>query len=286
MRKHSFFNMYFTSAISISLVLFLMGMLISIILTTNQLTKQVKENVGLSVILKDDVDSIEVQRLMALMEVAPFVKSVQYISKEEALQEHIISLGEDPAEFLGYNPLLASLEVKLKADYAVSDSIRLIENKLQPFQGIKRIFYHKDLIDLVEQNISVVSWAFFIIVLILLVISIVLINNTIRLSIYSKRFLINTMKLVGATSWMIKRPFVRKNVWVGLIASFIAIVLLGGTSYYLWYRTGITLVPNIFELQLFLVGSIIVCGFLISFVAAYFAVGRYIRMKANDLYYI
>lgn len=285
-KKRGFLNMYLTSTVSVSLVLYLVGLLGSMVLASKRITTQVKENMGFSIILLDSADQNEIKRLEEVLLVAPFTKSVSYVSKEEALKEHISSLGEDPTSFLGYNPLLASFEVKLKADYAVTDSIESIEAKVKAFPSVKRVIYHKDVLDLVDDNIATVSWFFVAVALILLVISVVLINNTIRLSVYSKRFLINTMKLVGATGWMIKGPFVRKHVVVGIFASLIALLLLGATFYYFWYSTTILLLGNDWIPYAVLSGIVLVVGLLISFIASYFAVGRYIRMRTDDLYYI
>lgn len=285
-KKRGFLNMYLTSTVSVSLVLYLVGLLASMVLASKRITTQVKENMGFSIVLLDSADQNEIKRLEEVLLVAPFTKSVSYVSKEEALKEHISSLGEDPTSFLGYNPLLASFEVKLKADYAVTDSIESIEAKVKAFPSVKRVIYHKDVLDLVDDNIATVSWFFVAVALILLVISVVLINNTIRLSVYSKRFLINTMKLVGATGWMIKRPFVRKHVVVGIFASLIALLLLGATFYYFWYSTTILLLGNDWIPYAVLSGIVLVVGLLISFIASYFAVGRYIRMRTDDLYYI
>lgn len=285
-KKRGFLNMYLTSTISISLVLYLVGLLASMVLASKRITTQVKENMGFSIVLLDSADQNEVKRLEEVLQVAPFTRSVSYVSKEEALKEHISSLGEDPTSFLGYNPLLASFEVKLKAEYAVADSIESIEAKIKAFPSVKRVIYHKDILDLVDDNIATVSWFFVAVALILLVISVVLINNTIRLSVYSKRFLINTMKLVGATGWMIKGPFVRKHAVVGIFASLIALLLLGATFYYFWYSTTILLLGNDWIPYAILSGIVLVVGLLISFIASYFAVGRYIRMRTDDLYYI
>lgn len=285
-KKHGFLNMYLTSTISISLVLYLVGLLASMVLASKRITTQVKENMGFSIVLLDSADQNEVKRLGEVLQLAPFSRSVSYVSKEEALKEHIISLGEDPASFLGYNPLLASFEVKLKADYAVADSIASIESKIRAFPSVKRVIYHKDVLDLVDDNIATLSWFFVAVALILLVISVVLINNTIRLSVYSKRFLINTMKLVGATGWMIRGPFVRKHVVVGVFASLIALLLLGVTFYYFWYSTSIFLLGTDWISYAILSGIVLLVGLFISFAASYFAVGRYVRMRTDDLYYI
>jgi cell division transport system permease protein len=151
-----------------------------------------------------------------------------YVSKEDALKDHIASLGEDPQDFLGYNPLKASLEVKLKANYANTDSVAVIESKLGAFEYIDRIAYQKDMVSLVNENVRKVSLVLLGLAVVLLIVSIALINNTVRLSVYSNRFLINTMKLVGATHSFIRKPYIVKGMLNGLIAALIALVLLTG----------------------------------------------------------
>jgi len=283
--KRTFFNMYFTSTISISLVLYLLGLLFAVLFMTYQIGNQVKENVGMSIVLRDSADMAEVQRIKDVLLIAPFTKSVDYVSKESALQEHIDALGEDPVEFLGYNPLSASLELKLNAQYAINDSIKSIETKLKPFKAIKQVVYHEDVVDLVDKNIQMILGMLLLLTALLLAVSIILINNTIQLMVYSKRFLINTMKLVGATAWVIKAPFLRKNTLVALVSAILALLLLVATAYYCKYSLGIILLPT--EPLYLGIGAslILLCGLLISVGASYIAVGRYVRMKTDDLYF-
>ena len=277
--------MYLTSTISISLVLYLLGLLLAVLFMTYQVSNEVRENVGLSIVLNDSIENEELKRLQDMLNVAVFTKEVNYVSKEQALQEHITALGEDPVAFLGYNPLSASIELKLKADYAVSDSVQWIESKLKPFQSIKQVVYHKDLIDLVDQNVQLILGLLLLLVALLLAVSIILINNTIQLMVYSKRFLINTMKLVGATGRVIKAPFLRKNALVGVCASILAMALLVATAYYCHYLMGIMLLPKEPVMLTLLGAMILLCGLLISVGASYVAVGRYVRMKTDDLYF-
>lgn len=277
--------MYLTSTISISLVLYLLGLLLAVLFMTYQVSNEVRENVGLSIVLNDSIENEELKRLQDMLNVAVFTKEVNYVSKEQALQEHITALGEDPVAFLGYNPLSASIELKLKADYAVSDSVQWIESKLKPFQSIKQVVYHKDLIDLLDQNVQLILGLLLLLVALLLAVSIILINNTIQLMVYSKRFLINTMKLVGATGRVIKAPFLRKNALVGVCASILAMALLVATAYYCHYSMGIMLLPKEPVMLTLLGAMILLCGLLISVGASYVAVGRYVRMKTDDLYF-
>ncbi|MBO5960716.1 MAG: permease-like cell division protein FtsX [Paludibacteraceae bacterium] len=283
--KRTFFNMYITSTISISLVLYLLGLLFTVLFMTYKIGNDVKENVGMSIVLNDSVDVNEVQRIQDMLRAAPFTKHVEMVSKEQALNEHIEELGEDPVAFLGYNPLSASIELKLNAQYAQNDSVKMIETKLKPFQSIKRIVYHEDLIELVDRNIQMILGLLLLLAALLLLISIILINNTIQLMVYSKRFLINTMKLVGATAWVIKAPFLRKNTFVAVAAALLAMAFLAATAYYSQYSLGIVLLPK--DPITLSIGAVLILlsGLLISVGASYIAVGRYVRMKTDDLYF-
>jgi len=285
-KKHHFLNMYITTTISISLVLFLVGFLVILGLTAHNLIKQVKESVALTVVLSDNVKPNEVQLLTSALKIASFCKEQTLITKEEALKEHIKSLGEDPSEFLGYNPLQTSIEIKLCEQYAQSDSIAKIEQKLKSYPFVDKLIYQKDVVDLLNNNIGTYSIVLAGIGLILLLISIILINNTIRIYIYSKRFLINTMKLVGATPWIIKGPIVRKNILLGMIAAIIAIAALVGTLFYCQYNLHILLVPIAIENIAIISGVVFLTGIVITLLASSIATSKFIRMKTNDLYYI
>src|SRR5690554_1825607 len=220
------FNSHLTSIISISLVLFLVGMVSFLLLLANDLSVYVKENISFSIVLKQDVKDIEIKRLQKRLDAAPYVKSTDYITKERALEELSEELGQDPLEFLGFNPLLPSLDVKLHSQYANNDSIAKIEAEMNKYSEIKEVNYQKNLITAVNENVKRISSILFGFVSILLVISFALINNTIRLSVYSKRFLIHTMKLVGANRGFIRRPFLLKSILHGLAGATVTIVLL------------------------------------------------------------
>ncbi|PLX11221.1 MAG: cell division protein FtsX, partial [Marinilabiliales bacterium] len=197
---------YITSIISISLVLFLLGLLGLLVLNAKRLSDYVKENIGFSVILKENVKEVDVILLQKSLDASEYVKSTNYITKEEAAEELQQELGEDFINFLGFNPLLASIEVHLYAEYANQDSINFIEKDLQQYEQIKEVFYQKSLVSLVNENIRKISLIILIFSGLLLLVAITLINSTIRLSVYSKRFIINTMQLVGANRGFIRRP--------------------------------------------------------------------------------
>lgn len=280
------FNSHFTSIISIALVLFLVGIGSLLLLMANDLSVYVKENISFSVVLNQDVKDVEIKRLQKNLDAAPYVKSTQYITKEDAAKELSQELGQDPIEFLGFNPLLGSLEVKLHSNYANADSISMIEKEMKKFPQIKEVIYQKNLMQAVNENVKRISLILFGFVAIFLVISFALINNTIGLAIYSKRFLINTMKLVGANWSFIRRPFILRNVINGIIASFLAMGMLTGLIYYIQNEMyDIISFEKVYDL-LIIYGIMLLLGILITVVSAFFAVNKYLRLKAGDLYYL
>ncbi len=285
-KKHPFSNVHFTSTFSMSLVLFLVGLVSLLIFVARDMSTYVKENINLSIILDDQVGDQYVQRIEKYLNASAFTKSVEFISKKDALKDHIASLGENPEEFLGYNPLMASLEVKLKADYANPDSVSKIEAKLKTFEHINRVSYQKDMVSLVNENVKKFSLILIGLAIALLFISVALINNTIRLTVYSNRFLINTMRLVGATSWFIRRPYIGRSMLNGLLAAVISIVLLAGMVYYIQYEFGM---PGMLIQPLtavFVCLIVIFLGVLLTAASSYFAVGRFLKMHSNDMYNI
>ncbi len=278
--------MHFTTTISVSLVLFLVGLECVVLMSARELVKSLRENVTLTIVLEDEATEDEIARFEELMKKAPYVLESNYISREEALREHITNLGEDPSEFLGYNPLTDAFELRLKANYTPVDSIAAIDAQLSTLPYINQIVYQTDIVDVLDRNITEVSFILLIIAVILLVIALVLIGNTIQLQIYSKRFLINTMRLVGATPWVIKWPFIRRNLLMGVEAALLACVMLAGVYYYSVSRVGITLFPLTSTNIGFLISVVLLCGLIITFFASLAATNRYIRMKTNKLYEI
>jgi cell division transport system permease protein len=282
----SFFNSRFTSTISIALVLFLLGLIFLLGLLGNRLSNYVKENISFSVILKDEQNEAEIKRIQKSLNGQPFIKSTEYISKEQAAKELEAELGENPVDFLGYNPLQASIEVKLFSEYANPDSLVVIEQKLKSYTSVSELLYRKDMMQIVNENMKRVSIVLLTLALILMVISFVLISNTIRLKIYSQRFLIHTMRLVGATAGFIRRPFINDNILSGIIASILAILMLIGALYYLQNELSgfVQMLDTGLLILVFL--SVFVMGILLSLVATYFAVSKYLRMEADKMYYI
>ena len=232
-KSKSLFDMQFiTSSISTTLVLLLLGLVVFFVLTAHNMSVYVRENISFSVLISDDMKEADILKLQKKLNQEPFVKQSEYISKKQALKEQTEAMGTDPEEFLGYNPFTASLEIKLHSDYANSDSIAKIEKMIKKNSNIQDVLYRKELIDAVNENIRNISLVLLALAVVLTFISFALINNTIRLAIYSKRFLIHTMKLVGASWSFIRGPFLRKNVWSGVLAGMLADAILMGTAYW------------------------------------------------------
>ena len=286
-RHITFFNARLTSTISISLVLFILGIVVLMGILATRLSMYVKENMGFSIVLKENVKESQVKKLQKKLDIAPYVRATQYISKEDALKELEVELGENPKDLLGFNPLQASIEVKLRSDYAHPDSLVWIEKGLRKGTvAIDDIVYQKDLIQLVNDNIRRISFMLLGLAVVLMLISFALISNTIRLGAYSKRFIIHTMKLVGATPAFIRKPFIISNIINGSIGAFIAMALLSGCVYYL-----LTEFDNLYTLidisSLFWVFVIVLLlGVVLTAISAWFAVNRYIRMDRDNLYYV
>lgn len=278
--------MYFTTTISVALVLFLVGLECLILLSAHELMRQVKENVVLSIVLKDDNTSEEVERTKRLLTAAPYTHDYRFISREEALQEHIANLGEDPSAFLGYNPLTDAFEVHLQAAYAHSDSIAQIEKGLLDMPYVDKVIYQKDVVKVLDNNLNEIALVLLAVAVALLIIALVLISNTIQLQVYAKRFLINTMRLVGATPWVIKWPLIRRNMRMGVEAALLALLMLAATYYYCQTRLGVTLFPLIWQNIAFISMTVLVTGVLITFFASLAATNRYIRMKISKMYEI
>lgn len=286
-KSGSFFDMQFiTSSISTMLVLLLLGMVVFFVLSADNLSRYVRENISFSVLVSDDMKEPEALKFQKRLNSEPFVKETMYISKEQALKEQAEAMGTDPAEFLGYNPFTASIEIKLNADYAHTDSIAWIEEKIMQNKKVMEINYPQDLLDAVNSNIRKISFFLLGLAALLTLISFALINNTIRLTIYSKRFLIHTMKLVGASWGFIRRPFLWRNFCIGLMAAFMADAALTGMAYGL-----VRYEPELIEIitpmtVLIVMGAVLAFGLIITFLCAYISINKYLRMKASTLYYI
>ena len=283
----SYFDMQFvTSSISTTLVLLLLGLVVFFVLGAHNLSVYVKENINFSILISDDMKESDILKLQKKLDKEPFVKATEYISKKQALREQTEAMGTDPQEFLGYNPFTASIEVKLHSDFANSVSIAKLEKKIKKNTNIQEVLYQKDLIDAVNDNIRNISLMLLGLAVILTFISFALINNTIRLTIYSKRFLIHTMKLVGASWSFIRRPFLRRNFWIGVLSAVIADAVLWGAAYWL-----VSYEPELIrvitpDVMLLVSVSVLIFGVLITWLCALLSINKYLKMKAGTLYYI
>jgi cell division transport system permease protein len=275
---------YITSIISITLVLFMLGLLGLIIMHGKKLSDYIRENISVSVMLKDDVSDDLVIDYMKRLQRTSYVKEAVFITREQAAKELSNELGEDFVQFLGYNPLPASIDLQLNAEYANTDSIARIEKQLLTSNLVKEVVYQKSLIDQVNANISKISLVILSFSLILLVISIILINNTIKLSIYAKRFLIRSMQLVGATETFIRLPFIKKSIVHGVIAALIADALLIIALYIARQRMPeIAALQNMNQFAIFFAG-ILVLGVVLSAFSTWISVNKFLRMKVDNLY--
>lgn len=287
-RRTSFFDMSFvTSSISTTMVLLLLGLVVFFVLGAHNLSVYVKENINFSIIISDDMRESDIIKLQKRLDKEPFVRRTEYISKKQALAEQTEAMGTDPSEFLGYNPFTASIEVKLQSEYANSDSIAVIEKAIKRRNtNIQEVLYQKDLIDAVNDNIRNISLTLLGLAVVLTFISFALINNTIRLTIYSKRFLIHTMKLVGASWSFIRRPFLRRNFWIGVLSATIADAILWSAAYVLVSREPELISVITPGVMLVVSASVLLFGVVITWLCALFSINKYLRMKASSLYYI
>ncbi len=284
--KARFLNAKITSTISISLVLVLLGITILILFMGSGLSRFVKENMSFNVMLSTNISDAGISRVRKNLDAQPFVRSSRFISKEEAKEQLIKDLGEDPEELLGYNPAQDCIEIFLHSEYANRDSIAVISSAIRQNSNVTDLLYQQEAIDMINDNLSKVMVVLLSLAAILLLISFTLIRNTIRLSVYAKRFLIHTMRLVGATGGFIRKPFVVNNIIAGVIAGVIAdLFILGLLVYFNKEYADIEHVVSRLDIAITF-GIVIVLGVLISMIATALAVNRYLKMKSDQLYYV
>ena len=275
-----------TLCISTAMVLVLLGLVVFSVLTARNLSAYVKQNIVVTMMLQDDMTPGEARQFCAKLRQRPYIYKLDYVSKEQALREGIKTLGADPREFADANPFLSSIDITLKADYANSDSLACISKELRAYPKVSEVKYEKDLVDRVNANIAKISIVLLTIALLLTIVSFALINNTIRLSVYARRFSIHTMKLVGASWGFIRAPFVRRYMLLGLLAALLACLALGGAVYALYmYEPDIVEVITWQELAI-TAGTVVLLGLLITAVCSIISVNKFLRMKAGDLYKI
>ncbi|MBC8307213.1 MAG: cell division protein FtsX [Pelagibacterales bacterium] len=270
--------------ISLSLVLFVLGLLSLVLINAQKLSNYVKENIGFSIMIKEDIKEIELIEFNKILDAEDFTKSTRFISKEQATKELEKDLGEDFVSFLGYNPIMASIDVKLNSSYANNDSLQNISSRLEKSDIVYEVFYQKNLIKKLNSNVGKISFFLICISLVLFFIAFALINNTIRLSVYSKRFIIKTMRLVGAENSFIQKPFLITGVYQGLYSAIFAIFMLIGSIQLIQSETASIL--NINDLQIIgLVFIVLFCsGIIISGTSTFFAVRKFIYLNEGELY--
>lgn len=285
-RQRSRFDMQFvTSCISTTMVLLLLGMVVFFVQSAGNLSVYVRENISFSALMSDDMREADILKFQKKLEAEPYVKSTAYISKEQALREETEAMGTNPQEFVGHNPFTASVEINLHSDYANADSIAWIEKSVMQMAKVVEIVYPEELIDVVNKNVRKISLVLLTLAALLTIISFSLINNTIRLTIYAKRFLIHTMKLVGADWNFIRKPFLVRNLWVGLISALCADGLLMTGGYWL-----VRYEPELINVitthtMLTVILTVLLSGITITLLCAYISINRYLRMKSETLYY-
>lgn len=283
--KKQIWRSNFMAVVSITLVLLMLGLLGLVMLYANALSGYVKENVGFTIYMKNEAKEVDILQFQKFLDASDFVKSTDYVTEDEAAEQLKETLGEDFVGFMGYNPLKRSIDVKIRSDYANEDGIMNIQSDLLQNPLIFEIDYPVDLIRFINRNVRKAGFVILGFCVLLSLIAISLINNNIRLAVYSKRFIINSMKLVGATQGFIRRPFVIEGVARGIIGALTANVLLAGFIYFTNQN-----VPELFglddlEIVFTLFGTVILLGLIISFLSTTFAVRKYLRLNADELYY-
>ena len=280
----SVFSSSISVVISLSLVLFIVGTLFLVLINAQKLSNYVKENIGFSVMLEENTSELDCLRFLKEIDANNFSKSATLVSKEQATKELRNELGEDFVDFLGYSPLLSSIDVKLNASYANPDSLLKIKNQLQKNTNVFEVYYQKDLVEKINSNVNRITIFLLAFCSLLLIIAFVLINNTIRLSVYSKRFLIRTMRLVGAKNSFIKKPFLINSLYQGLYGSIFAVFMLIG-SLQLIQKEAMHIL-NISDLKI--IGTvfllIFIFGIFISWISTYLSVKKYIKLTEHKLY--
>ena len=275
-----------TLCISTAMVLVLLGLVVFSVLTSRNLSQWVKENLTVTVMLKDEVSVNEAKLLCRDLYHRPYSRNIDYISRDQALKEQSEAMGSDPSEFLGTNPFSATLELQMKSDYANRDSLKWIAAELKKNPKVADVAYQVDLMDSVHRNLTKVNIVLLVIAMLLTFVSFSLISNTVRLSVYSRRFLIHTMKLVGASWGFIRRPFMKQGLLVGVLAAILAIAVLGGCVYGLYYYEPKMLTIITWEVLAITGVAVLLFGIIITSVCSYISVNKFLRMTPGELYKI
>jgi len=275
-----------TLCISTSMVLVLLGLVVLSVLTSRNLSVWVKENLTVTVMLSDDASVNDAKRLCKALYHRPYSRNIDYVSKDQALKEQSAAMGSDPSEFLGANPFVATLELQLKSDYANRDSLKWIVKELQKKPIVTDVAYQADLMDEVNRNLTKINFVLLFLALLLTFVSFALINNTVRLSVYSRRFLIHAEKLVGASWSFIRKPFLNQALLVGIIAAILSIGVLGLIVYGVYYYEPAILAVITWKEMAITGSAVMLFGIIITAVCSWISVGHFLRMTAGDLYKI
>lgn len=284
-QRRKLISSYFSVILSIALVLFLLGVLGLLVLNTRKLADHFKEEITISVFLKDTANELEIGELQKTLVMSEFTKSAVFVSKDEAAEEHSAEIGEDFLEFLGYNPLKNSIDINLNADYVNTAQVDSIAQSIATQGFVEEVSFDRPTLDLLTRNVKRVGLGILIASALFTLIAVLLINSSIRLSIYSKRFIIKTMQMVGATKSFIRKPFIWTNIKLGMIGAVLALLALAGMLLYLdrnFPRLG--LLEDTLQLGLVFIG-VFVAGVLISLASTYFATQRFLNLRTDDLYY-
>lgn len=276
---------YLTLVVSVSLVLFLLGILGMVLINARQLSDHFRESLTFSIMLKEDVREADIRMLQKELDAKTYVKKTKYVSKDEAAVKLKEDLGEDFLDFLGYNPLMPTIDVNLLADYTHPDSVMKIEKRILEYPVVDEVFYQESIFTLIDENVRKITAFLLTISALLFLIALTIINNTIRLSIYSKRFLINTMQLIGANRSFIRKPFLLKSLFFGFVAALISIGLLMGLMYLIEKEFFTLFTYENINLFLFLCLALIAAGVIINAVSTFFALNRYLGMHEDKLYF-
>ena len=276
----------FTLYISTSMVLILLGMVVLTVCTAKNLSAYVKENLKVTMLLGQDITDSEAKQLCDNLSAKRYRYALEYISKEQVLEEQTKELGVDPSEFAETNPFVSSVEFQLNADYANTDSLKWISEELTKLPDVTEIRYPEDLIDSVNKTVRKISLVLLVLAALLLVVSFVLINNTVKLGIYARRFNIHTMKLVGASWSFIRRPFVRQAIGLGLLAGIIAIAVLAFGMYMLYQYQPDVMEVITWEVLAITCAAVLLFGIIITTLCSWWSVNNFLKMKAGELYKI
>ena len=284
-QRRKLISSYFSVVLSIALVLFLLGILGLLVLNTKKMADRSKEQITISIFLKENTKEIEVEQLQKTLAMSDYTKSSTYVSKEEAAKQHSEDIGEDFVDYLGYNPLKNSIDLKLNADFVTAEKVEEIAATLSEKSFVDEVSYDRVLVGMVAKSVEKIGFWILVASAIFTFIAVLLINSSIRLSIYSKRFIIKTMQMVGATKTFIRRPFIWQNIKLGMIGAVIALLAIGGVVYYInnnFQDFGLFDEPYILVI---LFVSVFLLGILISFISTYFATQRFLNLRTDELYY-